>query len=214
MEYDPQLQYLYIVHGYNTLEFAKMLPDWTITEFLTELENLFDATFIINERDKTVSFLYNYRNTFNKPKQTLTIMDEYSTEVDKENLVTKSVSNVGYNLVNNIYHEYQYLKEDVLADARLVNLPDLDALETAINDENDKSPSEYESDKYIDNRTRKLWFVESEQTYYIGRKKDDGSFYPQKVDTLRPIRIPSGFQLFIYSIAINFGILSRISIAA
>ena len=46
LAHDPRWQRLVIIHGYSTTEYAKMLPNWTVTEFIEQIEAFFDCIIV------------------------------------------------------------------------------------------------------------------------------------------------------------------------
>lgn len=102
------LRYIYIVHGVDTLWFAKMLPEWTVNEFLTKIETQFDCVFIVDAYTKGIRLMFNYQaDSEGFGKETLTILDNYTIELDRENTITVRNGNVGYNLDDHTYYNYQ-----------------------------------------------------------------------------------------------------------
>ena len=59
MEYAKRL---IVVHGYQTRNISEILPDWTVSEFLEQVQRMFNVIFVTNEENRTVA-IYN-RNTF------------------------------------------------------------------------------------------------------------------------------------------------------
>ena len=43
---------LLVIHGYDTLEYAKMLPDWTVSQFISEVEKFFGVVFLVDSIHK------------------------------------------------------------------------------------------------------------------------------------------------------------------
>ena len=59
LEYSKRL---IVVHGYETNNINEMLPNWTVNEFLEEVQRLFNVIIVTDEEHRTVA-IYN-RNTF------------------------------------------------------------------------------------------------------------------------------------------------------
>jgi hypothetical protein len=79
------LQYIRILNGRKTVKYSEMLPDRTVTEFFTELENLFNIAFLVDEYGKTVSV--RFKNVFYKNTSKIfvdEVMDEFAETVDKK----------------------------------------------------------------------------------------------------------------------------------
>jgi hypothetical protein len=101
-----------------------MLPDWTVSEFFTELENLFNIAFLVDQQNKTVSVLF--KNDFYKSTSKIFIdevMDEFAGTVDRENKCSYSQSNIGYDLTGDIYFKYQKPDKTIVDRAETVTFP-------------------------------------------------------------------------------------------
>lgn len=107
-------RYAYIVNGLHTYEFAKMLPDWTVNEFITKIELQFDCTFLVDPDDRSVRLMFNYQNntdTFGVSE--LEALDEYVVEPDEENRLNVQNSNVSYSFDNDDYYSYMNLDQRI-----------------------------------------------------------------------------------------------------
>lgn len=106
----PALKNLYIVHGFQTREFAKMLPSWTVVEFFSKIEEWLNCKFIIDSFNKTVQlkFVSDYEGSTSRI--TLEIEDEYNRENVTDNEKTITNSNVAYALGSEEYYKYMHLE--------------------------------------------------------------------------------------------------------
>lgn len=111
-ETHEKLKYAYIVHGYDTIEYAKMLPDWTVSEWLNQIELAFDCTFIINSIDKIASVKFNSQY-FGAHKQEITVVDDYTDDVDLTKHVTHVGTNIGYSLDSDEYYKFAVVDKTV-----------------------------------------------------------------------------------------------------
>lgn len=59
---DVELSKLIFVHGYKTTKYNEMVENWTVSDFISEVEHLCGVCFIVNNTDKTVEIqtLTNY----------------------------------------------------------------------------------------------------------------------------------------------------------
>lgn len=178
----PVLKYMYIVHGFDTWEFAKMLPDWTVNEFFTKIETQFDCTFIINEGSKTAELYFKYDESIDK-NLTLQIKDEYVLDIDEDNTPSIQKANIGYNIDVNEddYYRYQKLDKSVKEAVKQGVFSDLGDLLEKINDQ---------SDTY---RLRKIYkeiSSENEEvlagSHFIASNTGDSTL-PRKVDSFRDL---------------------------
>lgn len=107
----PVLRYMYVVHGFDTWEFAKMLPDWTVNEFIGKIETQFDCTLVIDEFGKTAGLYFNNEETTDSVVS-LEVHDEYTTEIDRENVRSVQEANIGYDIDTSEDEYYLYQKLD------------------------------------------------------------------------------------------------------
>lgn len=110
----PVLKYLYIVHGIQTMEFAKMLPSWTVNEFFSKIEFQFNCRFIINQDNKTVELRHYMENEDFPDIVTLDVLNEPSAERDEENREDPSISNIAYSLDTDDYYKFMSLEDAVI----------------------------------------------------------------------------------------------------
>ena len=101
--------HLVIVTANNRSAIARALPHWTIKEFIEEIENLFAVVIHINEATKQASIKYR-GNFFEEHLEYIDdVVEEYSVEVDSENLEDIANANVGYSEVS----EYDRIETDI-----------------------------------------------------------------------------------------------------
>lgn len=100
----------YIVHGIQTMKYAKMLPGWTVNEFFSKIEFQFDCVFIIDEETKGVKLVFKY-NTQQQYQDIVTIepLNEPETDIDEENREDPRISNVAYSLDSEDYYKFMYM---------------------------------------------------------------------------------------------------------
>lgn len=92
------LKKIFIVNANNYIECNKCLPHWSVNEWWQQIENTFGLVTMIDYASNTMS-LVERRVHYSEIAQTYfvnEVVDEYTTDVDDENLADISVSNVGY----------------------------------------------------------------------------------------------------------------------
>jgi hypothetical protein len=89
---DSRFQNLIIVHGYITYEYSKMLPDWTVNDFLNNIEKQFNATFVVNEKTKNVDLMLNSDVFSSENFQDLTVVDLFEMEVNDKNTISLTIN--------------------------------------------------------------------------------------------------------------------------
>lgn len=108
---------LVICNARKTLIIQEALPHWTVTDFLTEVQNFFNCTFVFNESDKTAELISNLR-FFDNGVQQYDPLDEYTSDVsDEDEEKTKSLgsSNIKFDMSDSVTHYYDSIDEDVLS---------------------------------------------------------------------------------------------------
>lgn len=110
---DPRFVNLMIVHGHITYEYSKMLPDWTVNEFLNNIEKQFNATFVVNEKTKNVDLMLNSAVFSSENFQDITVVDLFEMEIDDKNTISLSNGNIGYDLDDYITYKYDRLAPEI-----------------------------------------------------------------------------------------------------
>ena len=105
---------LFLVNGYHTTKVAEMLPDWSVDEFLDEMEKFFNCTLIVNSDEKTVRILRT--DTFYSNKEKV-FVDQVLDEGCKKNYDVNenlriSYKNVRYDFPNYNWYKYQCLTDE------------------------------------------------------------------------------------------------------
>lgn len=111
------LKNAYIVHGIQTMEFAKMLPFWTVNDFLSKIELQFDCTFVVNSDDRSVRLLFNYENNIGVSGQKtkdIEALDDFKVEHDADNKLLVQTSNVAYALDTDDYYAFMNMDRRIM----------------------------------------------------------------------------------------------------
>jgi hypothetical protein len=137
------LQHLRILNGKKTAHYSRMLPDWTVSEFFTELENLFNIAFIVDDYEKTISIRFKIDYYQNTSKIFIdNVRDEFVETIDRENRLSYHQSNIGYELTDDVYFQYQRLDKAIVDKAEVSTYPSYrDAFLDMINKYNHQSPT-------------------------------------------------------------------------
>ena len=106
---------LFLVNGYRTTSFAKMLPDWTVDEFLDEIEKFFNCIFLVNQSDKTVQILT--INSFYDDAQLVCLSeikdDDIIKTYDVEEELAVDYDNVEYDFPDIEDYKYSSMSQEV-----------------------------------------------------------------------------------------------------
>ena len=119
---------LYIVNALRTMKWNEMLPGWSVADFLEQVELLFNATVVVDNRRRTARLLC--RSTFYTTPtvaHVLQVEDEYETESADEDgdpaAVQLTRCDVRYNLPDNAYWRARCLPQSVKAAAKKGTIP-------------------------------------------------------------------------------------------
>ena len=115
---------LFLVNGYRTTKLAEMLPDWSVDEFLTEMEKFFNCVLIVNQGDKTVQILRTdgYYNSVDKVYIDKVLDEQSKKDYDVSEDLYISYRNVRYDFPSLERYKYQCLSEDVLKHCNFVDI--------------------------------------------------------------------------------------------
>lgn len=115
---------LFLVNGYHTYKVAEMVPDWSVDEFLDEMEKFFNCTLIVNSNEKTVRIIRTdafYTN--NKKVYVNDVLDEgCKKNYNVRESLRISYKNVKYDFPNYNWYKYQCLSEDTLKVCDVVDM--------------------------------------------------------------------------------------------
>lgn len=122
----PKWCRLVVIHGYKTWEYAKMLPNWTASEFITYIEQFFNCIFVVDNMSKEVEIRefhdwYSGRTpVIVKGKE---ITDSFTREYDEENeSFYNYYKNVSYSLPSTDYFKYASLNEEAQRDSEKLTM--------------------------------------------------------------------------------------------
>lgn len=122
---DTPFKALYICHVEEVVEWSKMLPGWSVKEFLEEIEKLFNVVFVVNNLQRTARLLT--QATFFQGATTAHLQqvdDVYEVEVgDEPELDMHAASNVRYNFPDNAYWRWRCLPDNILNAAKKDTIP-------------------------------------------------------------------------------------------
>lgn len=113
----PKWARLLVIHGYETLEYAKMLPDWTTAKFVQEVEKFLNCIILIDPLTKDCQIIPIPDYYSNKPVTYIeddAILDDFDIAFDAdEDHFFISYENLSYNLPSGAYWKYARLSAEV-----------------------------------------------------------------------------------------------------
>ncbi|MDD2799346.1 MAG: hypothetical protein PHV20_12205 [Bacteroidales bacterium] len=96
------------------LKYEDILPKWTVSGFITEIEKLFNVVCVIDKLRKSIRILKGnsyYENTVNYIKE---VIDDYDSKVDKENQVENyAYANIQYGFPETDQYKYMMLAQEI-----------------------------------------------------------------------------------------------------
>lgn len=123
---DSRYKQLIAVHDVNTLEYAKMLPGWSVKDFFENLERMFNLVLVVNNRDRTVDIVF--ANQFYLATEEVhlnAVEDDYEVETDEENTLLMTNANVGYDLPDSEYFRFAKMNDSLVNLCEKVEQPSL-----------------------------------------------------------------------------------------
>ncbi|MEL5895048.1 hypothetical protein AAE250_16335 [Bacteroides sp. GD17] len=122
---DTAFKELYICHAEETNEWNKMIPGWSVQDFLEQIENLFNVVFVIDNRKRSVRILAEGNFFQGVPcVHVRQVKDVYEVEVDKEpEQDTNAASNVQYKFPESAYWRWRCLPDNILKEAKKGTIP-------------------------------------------------------------------------------------------
>ena len=108
---------IFIVTANNRVDIAKALPHWTVNDFLTQVERFLGCVFEVDEETKSCSIVNNQTWWSDNPLPIEDIVDEYTSEVAKDETTDVSQGNIGYSIDDSELH----LSDDILGAATIDN---------------------------------------------------------------------------------------------
>lgn len=166
-------KYLYIVHGYDTVEFAKMLPNWTVADFLQQVEQFFDCTVIVDSDQKQVRILSNSYPIDQEEKVTLIVTDTFKAEPNEDGDFSHEDKNIGYSLDSGDYYSLSKLSAAIKKIAVKVGTT-IGEIPSLISDNDDED------------RFKKIFRDNETDTDFIAYLTG-GSVIPKRVDCFRDL---------------------------
>lgn len=162
--------YLCNVHSFKWCE---MLPGWTVLDFLTELEQMFNVSFIIDNRKKTVRLMMNINYFSGSESMHITdVVDEYETEIEESNeWVDYANTRISYEFPDNDYWRLNALPDGFLEKADTVTVPDDYKPELS----DPMRVTEYIREHAADNYSSLFHTSDPDKGMYIQIKRDEGS---------------------------------------
>ena len=147
---------LFICNTYS-FKWNEILPGWKVLDFLEQIEKMFNASFVIDNRKKTARLLLN--NSYFSGQQSVHIsevIDAYETEIEEESgLVDYAKTRISYNVEDTDYWRLNALPDGYLKQADVVKIPEdykpeLEEVTRIVNYIDEYAPDDYKTLYYTD----------------------------------------------------------------
>lgn len=109
----PIYKFLYIVNGALSLDYADMLPDWTVKHFIEQIQLWQNCRFIYNEITGVVDVIYNHSNAVDPVFTELNVLDEFTGTPEENDTILNRERNLEYNLPDTDIYRYSRINKDV-----------------------------------------------------------------------------------------------------
>lgn len=132
LEDDPVWSRLFIVNPYKDSVLQELLPDWTINEFIEQIELYLDCIIVIDKVDKKFNIISLNKYFENQDIVYLDDVVDDSTEktYDVDTNYAFAYTYVSYDLPSDEYYNYLKLKEGVRENCSTVSSPEWDDFKT------------------------------------------------------------------------------------
>lgn len=188
---------IYVASARVSLKIGAALPHWTAYEFLEEIRKLFNAVFLFDETNKTVSIV-EFNQSQNFGTQTIEPIDEFTASYDEEGLEYLGASNLEYEL-SSCERPVDVIPSEVRQAFDVIELPGVEAMYAAFDG--------------MDEREKLTTLFHCPTGWFFGcsERDDEGSItaiHLQECGWLSPLirrDNAASIQLRIVPVAINYG---------
>lgn len=122
-----------IVNGLQTDQYNRILPNWKVDEFISEIEKLYNVIFVVNQLTKRIRILnvYNFYEDIEviyiSPDK---VKDSKERKYDQEDSVYIAYDNVSYKLPGGTWYKYQSIDKEILKKGTIVHFDSYDQINT------------------------------------------------------------------------------------
>lgn len=115
---------VYICHTEITFEWSKMLPGWRVNDFLEQVERLFNAVFLVDNRKREARLLLRGRYFAGSTSVHIqNVEDVYEAETEEPDVDDPASSNVAYKVDDCEFWRWNILPETVKNGAKIAYIP-------------------------------------------------------------------------------------------
>lgn len=167
---DQFLSHIFILNNDTSGEYNKILPGWTVKEFLEECERLMNIVFVINDTNKSARILCAYSPNDLGTYTINNVLDTFErTAVDSEERI--SYKNVCYDFPSSNEYKYLDIDNEIIKTANVIEVENYSELIERFTDaEGYFFPDELFEEQI---QTLNIWYVKETDCYYIPEKRND-----------------------------------------
>jgi len=132
---DERAKRMYLINSVNSLNYADTLPDITIEEFITAVEDFFNVSFLVDSSSKIINIVSLGINISTKKTVIPTVLYSYERDLNEDapNNLLFDFTKIKYNIPSTTnYFKYQQLSDDVLAKCQIAEFDNFAALKNFI----------------------------------------------------------------------------------
>lgn len=158
---DDLIKYMFLPARVRSTKYSDLLPDMTVSEFLTAIEEFFNVTFNFNSKNKTLRIVRNYTNLSEKKRISPSVKDSFRRELNSEEDIY-NFKKLKYSISGSL-SKFLKLPDDIIVHCEIREFSNLAALMAAlVEDEKDK----YIIYKTLDNNNEYIFGSASSVNYY------------------------------------------------
>lgn len=161
-----KLKHLYLVNSVQSLSYGDMMPDMSVKDFISEIEQYFNVCFLIDKVSNSVEILHVF-NKMNSNNVTVldSVVDDFEIEIEENSESKEDVSlnytGVVYDLSSDNYFKYQCIDQDIMKTVNIIRFPNYKLL-----------ASHVLHDLNAHYNTKEVFYDESDDEYYLVKKND------------------------------------------
>lgn len=115
---------VFICSEVETCKWNEMLPGWSVKDFMEEVEKLYSAVFVVNNRARTVKLMMSTSYyTGVKSVHVLNVKDVYEVEVEELEQDTHMSANVKYKFPDTAFWRWRCLSDNIIKSAKKDTIP-------------------------------------------------------------------------------------------
>lgn len=147
LKYDDFAKKLFMTNTIDSINFADFLPDITVAEFITNVENFFNVAFVVDNTNKSIEIKRIVETIENQPVVELkNVLDSVEIEISNTESDNRlSVENLSYDVSGTDYFKIHKIPQDVLSKFEIKEFADFAAIDayTEANPEFTRKPIIY-----------------------------------------------------------------------